>query len=113
MLAKVRLPWAGVFLFGIISCGGTFQPPVQSSLPSTILDGSARAWVDHTLASLSDEALAGQLIIQWIPGGYAAESSAAFAVLEEWVVEKGIGGVLPSIGSPHAYAAKLLSLIHI
>ena len=99
VLAKVRLLWAGVFLFGITSCGGNVQSPARSFLPATTLDGSARAWVDQTLASLSDEALVGQLIIQWIPGGYTAESSAAFVALEEWVVELKIGGVSPSIGT--------------
>lgn len=110
MLAKVRLLWVGVFIFGVTSCGGNFQSLVQSSLPATTLNESARSWVDQTLISLSDEALAGQLIIQWIPGGYAAESSAAFAALEDWVVEGEIGGVSPSIGTPHAYAAKLNAL---
>jgi beta-N-acetylhexosaminidase len=66
--------------------------------------------VERTLARLSDRELAGQLVIQWIPGGYVAPSSPDFAALERWVVEDGIGGVLPSIGTPHAYVAKLNAL---
>ncbi len=66
--------------------------------------------MERTLAGLSDRALAGQLVMQWIPGGYSAPSSADFAVLERWVVADGIGGVLPSIGTPHAYVAKLNAL---
>jgi beta-glucosidase-like glycosyl hydrolase/CubicO group peptidase (beta-lactamase class C family) len=68
--------------------------------------------VERTLAGLSDRELVGQLVIQWIPGGYASPSSADFQALERWVVEDGIGGVLPSIGTPHAYVAKLNALQH-
>ncbi len=59
VLAKVRLLWAGVFLFGITSCGGNVQSPARSFFPAKTLDGSARDWVDQTLDSLSDEALVG------------------------------------------------------
>ncbi len=78
--------------------------------PAATLDRSAREWVERTLMGLSDEALIGQLVIEWIPGGYASESSADFAALERLVVEDRIGGVLPSIGTPHSYAAKLNAL---
>jgi beta-glucosidase-like glycosyl hydrolase/CubicO group peptidase (beta-lactamase class C family) len=74
------------------------------------LDVDARSWVERTLAGLSDQELAGQLVIQWIPGGYVAPSSPEFAALERWVVDDRIGGVLPSIGTPHAYVAKLNAL---
>ncbi|MGD8289118.1 MAG: glycoside hydrolase family 3 N-terminal domain-containing protein, partial [Gemmatimonadota bacterium] len=50
------------------------------------------------------------LVIQWIPGGYVSPSSPEFDELRRLVVEDHIGGVLPSIGTPHAYAAKLNDL---
>ena len=71
------------------------------------LDGRARAWVDGTLASLSLRELVGQLVVPWIPGGYASSSDASFRTLERWVTEEGIGGVVISIGSPHSYASLL------
>jgi beta-N-acetylhexosaminidase len=75
-----------------------------------VLDADARAWVESTLAGLTDEALVGQLVIDWIPGGYAATSSEDFEAIERLVVQDKIGGVLPSIGSPLSYAAKLNEL---
>jgi len=54
--------------------------------------------------------LVGQLVIEWIPGGYVSPSSPDFAPLAEWVTEQEIGGVSPSIGTPHAYVAKLNAL---
>jgi beta-N-acetylhexosaminidase len=66
--------------------------------------------VDRTLAGFSIEGLAAQLIIEWIPGGYVASTSPAFEPLRSWVEDDGIGGVSPSIGSPHAYVSKLNAL---
>ena len=74
------------------------------------LDDDAQEWVDETLASLSLEELVGQLVIEWIPGGYVSPSSPDFEPLETWVVTDKIGGVSPSIGTPHAYVAKLNAL---
>jgi beta-glucosidase-like glycosyl hydrolase/CubicO group peptidase (beta-lactamase class C family) len=56
------------------------------------------------------EKLAAQLVIEWVPGGYAAPTSPDFEPLRAWVADEGIGGVSPSIGTPHAYAAKLNAL---
>jgi beta-glucosidase-like glycosyl hydrolase/CubicO group peptidase (beta-lactamase class C family) len=49
---------------------------------------------------------AAQVVFPWIPGRYAAASDTAFRRIQEWV-ELGIGGVVVSIGSPHAVASKL------
>ncbi len=95
------------------------EPPaaatVDPSAPRTTavapaLDAAGEAWVDETLASLSIEELVGQLIIEWIPGGYAPPSSPEFEPLRSWVEDDAIGGVSPSIGTPHAYVAKLNAL---
>jgi beta-glucosidase-like glycosyl hydrolase/CubicO group peptidase (beta-lactamase class C family) len=74
------------------------------------LDADARRWVDETLDRLTLEELVGQLVIEWIPGGYVSPSSPDFEPLEHLVVEDRIGGVSPSIGTPHAYVAKLNAL---
>ena len=110
MAASARFFWTGALLLGLTSCGGGARGPELPRAPAAELDGEARAWVEETLARLSSRQLAGQLVIQWIPGGYVAPSSLDFAALETWVVEDGIGGVLPSIGTPHAYVAKLNAL---
>lgn len=67
-------------------------------------------WVANTLGELTLRELVAQLVIEWIPGGYAAPTSPDFRALERWVTEDGIGGVVPSIGTPHAYVAKLNAL---
>ncbi|MFQ5536801.1 MAG: glycoside hydrolase family 3 N-terminal domain-containing protein [Gemmatimonadota bacterium] len=74
------------------------------------LDTRARRWVERTLASLSLRDAAAQLVMEWIPGGYVAPSAPDFEPLRAWVEEDRIGGVSPSIGTPHAYVAKLNAL---
>jgi beta-glucosidase-like glycosyl hydrolase/CubicO group peptidase (beta-lactamase class C family) len=109
--AEARFLGALVFIVGLASCGGvTPSPPQSVSAPALVLDPEARVWVEETLAGLSLEELAGQLVIEWIPGGYVSPSSPDFASLAEWVTEQAIGGVSPSIGTPHAYVAKLNAL---
>ena len=109
MKAELRALWTGTLL-GLTSCAsgpGTSPAPLP---PTESLNADARAWVERTLRDLSDDDLIGQLIIEWIPGGYTSESSEDFAALERLVVEHRVGGLLPSIGTPHAYAAKLNAL---
>jgi len=92
------------------ACGA---PPATRPLgpaaiePGMALDASARRWVEGTLESLTLREKVGQLVIVWIPGGYASTSSDEFDALTRWIVEDGIGGVAISIGLPHGYAAKL------
>ena len=74
------------------------------------LDVEARAWVDATLAGLTLRELIGQVIIEWIPGGYVTATSTEFEPLRAWVEDDHIGGVSPSIGTPHAYVSKLNEL---
>jgi beta-glucosidase-like glycosyl hydrolase/CubicO group peptidase (beta-lactamase class C family) len=110
VVVSPRSLWTGALVLGLTSCGGGARGPAPPPAPAAELDSEGRAWVEETLARLSNRELAGQLVIQWIPGGYVAPSSPDFADLEAWVVEDGIGGVLPSIGTPHAYVAKLNAL---
>jgi len=89
--------------------GGEPSPPGPIPPLSAALDPEARAWVEETLQGLSLEEEVAQLVVPWIPGAYASVSSPALRELEE-LVELGVGGVLISIGTPHAYAAKLNAL---
>lgn len=75
-------------------------------VPADALDARARQWVDETLATLTLRQAVAQLVIPWIPGGYASASDADFEELLGWV-EEGLGGVSISIGVPDAYVAKL------
>jgi beta-glucosidase-like glycosyl hydrolase/CubicO group peptidase (beta-lactamase class C family) len=92
------------------ACGA---PPASRPLgpavadPGVALDASERRWVEGTLTSLTLREKVGQLVIVWIPGGYASTASDEFDALTRWVVEEGIGGVAISIGLPHGYVAKL------
>ena len=70
------------------------------------LDADAHRWVDEILAGLSLREAVAQLVVPWIPGGYASETDPDFQELLGWV-EKGLGGVSISIGVPDAYVAKL------
>lgn len=102
------------------SCGGPSGPApssdeINSAAPAPLRVSEApsaegAAWVERTLSSFSLEQLAGQLVIEWIPGGYTAPTSPEFEPLRAWVETHAIGGVSPSIGTPHAYAAKLNAL---
>ena len=105
--------WARVALAFAVAVGTAGTCDAESADVSDAigpLDADGRRWVEDTLERLSLRELVGQLVIEWIPGGYAAPSSPDFAALERWVVEDGIGGVVPSIGTPHAYVAKLNAL---
>ncbi len=95
---------------------GTLAPALAGSPSSRDFpllaepDGEGRRWVESTLASLTLEEAVGQLIFPWISGGYWAEDDAEFLEATEWVERYGIGGVAISIGTPHAYVAKLNAL---
>ncbi len=84
--------------------GAPFAAPIPEL--AVALDRDARRWVDETLADLTLREAAAQLVVPWIPGGYASESDPAFQELLGWV-EQGLGGVSISIGVPDAYVAKL------
>ena len=95
----------------ITACGAPPPAAVPAPFGRVLgLEAEARLWVEQTLESLTLEELVGQLVIEWIPGGYVSPSSPDFEPLERWVVEDKIGGVSPSIGTPHAYVAKLNAL---
>lgn len=63
--------------------------------------------INGTLARLSLREKIGQLLMPWVSGAYVAHDSADFDILRRWVVEDRIGGLIVSVGTPLAYAAKL------
>jgi beta-N-acetylhexosaminidase len=92
------------------SVGAGAGPAMDVPVIGATLDAAGQAWVDATLDGFTLRKLAGQLVIEWIPGGYISPSSADFEPLRAWVEDDAIGGVSPSIGTPHAYVAKLNEL---
>ena len=74
------------------------------------LDRSAVAWVEETLSGLTLDEAVGQLVFPWISGAYAAEDDPELLEVLQWVRGSNIGGVAISIGTPHAFAAKLNAL---
>jgi beta-N-acetylhexosaminidase len=68
------------------------------------------AWVERTLAPLSLEERVGQLVFPWISGAYGALDDPEMVEALGWVENDGVGGVVISIGTPLAYAAKLNAL---
>ena len=104
-LACLALATIAAGCSGAVPSGAPSGSPAPAST-STGLDPDARRWVDRTLATLTLRQAVWQLVIPWIPGGYASESDADFAELLGWV-EEGLGGVSISIGVPDAYVAKL------
>ncbi len=97
----------GLVALAVAGCSASAGSGPEAA-PSPVPD--ADAWVETTLAGLSLEERVGQLIFQWIPGGYASTSSPEFLEIQSWVEELGLGGLSISIGVPHTYVAKLNEL---
>ncbi len=103
-------------LLGALACSATGTDPRSQPSPAATpvfaerLDAEGQRWVDETLASLSLRERVGQLVIEWMPGGYVSPSAPEFEPLERWVTEDRIGGLSPSIGLPHSYVAKINAL---
>ncbi|CAN5260393.1 hypothetical protein BH23GEM2_BH23GEM2_21800 [soil metagenome] len=95
-------------LLSSAAAAGPAGAPLGSATPGALapLDAAAREWVDATLASLSLEEKAGQLIMPWVGGEYAAVGSPEFEQVRRWVEEDRVGGLIFSVGSPLAYAIK-------
>ncbi len=63
--------------------------------------------VEQLLDSLPLAARVAQLVMPWIPGGYAASDDSAFTVAQRWVDSLRVGGIIVSIGSPLDIASRL------
>jgi beta-N-acetylhexosaminidase len=76
----------------------------------TPLDAAQRRWVDETLASLDLRGRVGQMLMVWVLGDYEHAESPAFAEASRMVVERRVGGIVMSLGSPIEVAAKINAL---
>jgi beta-N-acetylhexosaminidase len=109
---------AALVLFALAtSCtpaGPAGAPPAPAAAatlaPSDRLDAAAERWVESTLASLTLEEKVGQLVFPWVSGAYWSNDDPEFEEALRWVEADGVGGVVISIGTPLAYAAKLNAL---
>lgn len=81
---------------------GASYPGIQNRL--TLRDS---IWVERTLGGLSLREKAGQLVMPWVGGEYAAVGSPEYEQIRRWVDDDKAGGLIISIGMPHSYAAKL------
>ncbi len=87
----------------------TANRPLGKSYPgiSAPLTRRDSIWVETTLAALSLREKAGQLIMPWVGGEYAAVGSPEYEQVRKWVDDDKVGGLVLSIGMPLSYAAKL------
>lgn len=81
---------------------GPVEPPPAPPAPLS--------WAESTLAGMSLEERAGQLIMPWVLGDFAPEGSASHERIFEMIEEHKVGGVIMSVGTPFEIAAKLNDL---
>jgi beta-glucosidase-like glycosyl hydrolase/CubicO group peptidase (beta-lactamase class C family) len=114
--AGKRRPWpriAALTAVGLACATQSLPEPAARPLGTArlaqdaSLDSEARRWVDETLASLDLRARVAQLVMVWVSGGYAPTSGEEMVRLTDLVETHGIGGIVISLGTPHAYVAKL------
>ncbi len=109
-----RLARSALFALLALACA-TGAPSSPEALPlgrptpghDAPLDRAAARWVDETLASLDLRERVAQLVMVWMTGAYASTSSEELRRIDSLVVNERIGGVVISLGTPHAYVAKL------
>ena len=85
-------------------------PIVAEVNPAAPLSAIQRAWVDRTLASLSQREKIGQMVMVWVLGDYTNTRDSTFAEVSRWITADGIGGVSMSLGTPIEVAAKINAL---
>ncbi|MCU0453105.1 MAG: serine hydrolase [Bacteroidetes bacterium] len=83
---------------------------VGVSPPSTSTTEDGPGWVDRTLASLTLEEKAGQLVHVWTMLPYHAEDSEDWQALTRLIRDRKIGGLIASIGDAYAYPVQLNKL---
>jgi beta-N-acetylhexosaminidase len=114
--AGKRRPWPRVAALAAVGLACATQSlPEPAARPlgpprlaqDATLDSDARRWVDETLASLDLRDRVAQLVMVWVSGGYASTSDEEMVRLTDLVETHGIGGIVISLGTPHAYVAKL------
>ncbi len=83
---------------------------VASDSAASEAGAESLSWARRTLAGLTLEEKAGQLIMPWILGDFAPEGSASHDRVFEFIEKNKIGGVIMSVGTPFEVAAKLNDL---
>ncbi|HYJ79115.1 MAG TPA: glycoside hydrolase family 3 N-terminal domain-containing protein [Longimicrobiaceae bacterium] len=88
------------------------EAPVRDRVPAVppALDSVDHAWVERTLASLSLREKVGQMVLAWSSGRGDGAGSEEMRRLLRNVQADGVGGIIISIGSPRAYAARFNAL---
>lgn len=120
-VTRLRAPFAGSALFLLLTAGcstlpskvptgtGSMNRPLGKSYPGmqNRLTRRDSAWVEQQLNALTLREKAGQIIMPWVGGEYAAVGSPEYEQIRRWVEDDKVGGLIISIGMPHSYAAKL------
>ena len=81
-----------------------------AGIPEPTEPADTRSWAERTLAGLTLEQKAGQLIMPWVLGDFAPEGSDSHERIFRYIEELGVGGVIMSVGTPFEVAAKLNDL---
>jgi beta-N-acetylhexosaminidase len=68
------------------------------------------SWSERTLAALTLEEKAGQLIMPWVLGDFAPEGSESHERIFGMIEDQKVGGIIMSVGTPFEVAAKLNDL---
>jgi beta-glucosidase-like glycosyl hydrolase len=87
---------------------GVQDPPSESALG--VSSTPPPSWTEQTLAELSLEEKAGQLIMPWVLGDFAPEGSESHERIFGMIEDQKVGGVIMSVGTPFEVAAKLNDL---
>ncbi len=86
-----------------------FDSLAQAEVSAPVVQ-DARSWAERTLAELTLEEKAGQILMPWVLGDFAPEGSESHDRVFSFIEEYKIGGVIMSVGTPFEVAAKLNDL---
>jgi beta-N-acetylhexosaminidase len=75
-----------------------------------VVSAESESWAERTLAALTVEEKAGQLIMPWVLGDFAPEGSESHERIFSMIEKSKVGGVIMSVGTPFEVAAKLNDL---
>ena len=87
------------------TAGGAARSPLDDPGGGNAL--SPDEWVDFTIDRLDLRARVAQLVMVWMSGGYASATDEEMVRIEGLVADHGIGGIVISLGTPHAYVSRL------
>ena len=85
-------------------------PAAREDVDTAAAPVEQEPWAARTLAGLSLEEKAGQLIMPWVLGDFAPEGSESHERIFSMIEKSRVGGVIMSVGTPFEVAAKLNDL---